>query len=275
MRLRDMARDLSCEGVPPADVNYLAEDLLGIRRIDCVLSGERELTDGEEEVLRRAVARAKSGEPLQYITGIGHFMGLKLAVGPGVLIPRPETELLAHEALRHIRPGQVVLDLCTGSGALAIALAKAVEADVTATDISETALNTARMNAEKYDVSIRFMRADFTEGVDGIFDVIVSNPPYIASRVVDGLEPRVRCFEPRRALDGGADGLAPYRRILSDIGRILRPGGYLLFEIGYDQGPAVGGMMAESGFADVRVKRDWNRLDRVVSGRFRERKDNV
>ncbi|MDD3537397.1 MAG: peptide chain release factor N(5)-glutamine methyltransferase [Bacillota bacterium] len=224
--------------------------------------------------------RRTGGTPLQYILGGTVFMGIPLTVNESVLIPRQDTELLAEEALKELSrltrflKHHKVLDLCTGSGALAIALAKLDHnVRVTATDLSSEALEVARKNAEAAGVAdaIRFCRGDLFEAVkgQGPFELILSNPPYIASDVIDTLAVEIRDHEPRMALDGGADGLDLIRRILKDAPDHLKPGGLLLMEIGYDQGPAVQALVSAMGvpFVRSRILRDLGGNDRVLKAR--------
>ena len=178
------------------------------------------------------------GRPLQYILGTAQFLDLELDVDERALIPRPETEELAAIAIEYIRSHDHIsaLDLCTGSGCLALALADA-GADVTATDLSEQALSLARHNAEKLGLEAAFLLGDLYQALppDASFDLIVTNPPYIPTAVCETLQPEVRSFEPRLALDGGPDGLALIRTILEGLGPRLNPGGLFLMEIGHDQ----------------------------------------
>lgn len=178
------------------------------------------------------------GEPLQYVLGEWEFMGLPMRTDARALIPRPDTEILCEAALKRIRPGARVLDLCCGSGCIGIALAKLGGAVVTASDISPDALALARENAAWNGVSLTLVRSDLFADIAGTFDLIVSNPPYLDAEEMAGLDASVR-FEPALALDGGPDGLSFYRRIRADYARFLNPGGALLLEIGYRQKDAV------------------------------------
>jgi len=220
------------------------------------------------------------GMPLQYILGVTEFMGIPLSVNGSVLIPRQDTELLAEEALKELsRTPRLlghhqVLDLCTGSGALAIAVAKLDRRSrVTATDLSDDALETARRNAVAAGVadSIRFCPGDLFKALEGRgpFDLILSNPPYVATDVIDTLAVEVRDHEPRMALDGGADGLELVRRILEEAPLYMKPGALLLMEIGYDQGEAVRALALGRGdtFSRVRILKDLGGNDRVLRAR--------
>ena len=205
--------------------------------------------------------------PLQYITGEQEFMGLPFHVNESVLIPRQDTETLVEEALKIIRPGMKVLDMCTGSGCILISILKnVVDVEGFGYDISKQALNTAKENAKLNNVNATFERSDLFEEVVDKFDVIVSNPPYIPTEVIGGLMPEVAVYEPIQALDGKEDGLHFYRRIVADASRYLNENGRLLFEIGHDQGDAVSTLMTEAGYKDVRVIKDLAGNDRVVIG---------
>ncbi|MCC8081004.1 MAG: peptide chain release factor N(5)-glutamine methyltransferase [Lachnospiraceae bacterium] len=213
--------------------------------------------------------------PLQYLTGEQEFMGLPFFVDEHVLIPRQDTELLVEEALRILKDTEKhqmrVLDLCTGSGCIAVSLKKFCPgAEVTGSDISEESLCLARKNAERNDVNVRFDRSDLFSDLTGRFHMIVSNPPYIPTDIIPTLMPEVRDYEPRAALDGSADGLFFYREILAEADRYLFPGGCLLFEIGCDQGRAVSTLMREKGYTGIEVVPDLQGLDRVVKGRRTE-----
>ncbi len=216
------------------------------------------------------VSRRKQGEPLQYILGTAPFMGLEFVVRPGVLIPRRDTEILVEHALPYCG-GKRVLDLCTGSGCIGISVAcLGHPSSVALSDISLEALNVAGANARKHCVAPTIYQGDFLQAIpDGVvFDVILSNPPYITAEEMDMLPFDVRNFEPHLALAAGDDGLDAYRRILKDISRVLVRDGYLFFEIGYAQGLAVSSLMEQAGFKEVQVLRDYGGQDRVVFGRL-------
>lgn len=205
--------------------------------------------------------------PLQYITGEQEFMGIPFHVNDSVLIPRQDTETLVEEALKVVRPGMKVMDMCTGSGCILISILKnIVDVEGFGYDISKQAINVAKENAKLNNVNATFERSDLFDDVSDKFDVIVSNPPYIPTDVIGGLMPEVAVFEPMLALDGKEDGLHFYRRIVEKALEYLNPGGKLLFEIGHDQGKSVLGLMKEAGFQDVRVVKDLVGNDRVVIG---------
>ena len=216
--------------------------------------------------------RRMTGESVARIIGAREFYGLAFALNAATLEPRPETELLVDMALGALPADGRLLDLGTGTGCIPIAvLANQPDARAVAVDLSAKALEAARANAERHGVAARieFRQGNWfgalSPGGSGErFDLIVSNPPYVTSAVVDTLAPEVKDFDPRLALDGGPDGLGPYRVIAPEAANWLKPGGWVLVEIGYDQGAAVSALFREAGFEDVSVHRDLNGLDRVV-----------
>lgn len=225
------------------------------------------LSDIQYEEYNSVLNKRCERVPLQYITGEQEFMGLPFYVNSSVLIPRQDTETLVEEALKVIRPGMKVLDLCTGSGCILISILKNVtDIEGYGYDISKQALLVAKENAKRNNVTANFERSDLFDTITEKFDVIVSNPPYIPTDVVHGLMPEVVEFEPFQALDGKEDGLYFYRKIIAEAKEYLLPNGKLLFEIGHDQGNAVSELMIEAGFSDVRVIKDLARNDRVVTG---------
>ena len=224
----------------------------------------------EEQVREFEVLIRKRAErvPLQYITGEQEFMGLTFHVNSNVLIPRQDTETLVEEALKVIKPGMKVMDMCTGSGCVLISILKnAHDVEGIGYDISKQAINVAKENAKFNEVPAVFERSDlFEDVVENDFDVIVSNPPYIPTDVVATLMPEVSQFEPREALDGKGDGLYFYSKILEQCKNYMKQDGYILFEIGCEQGDAVSTMMRLAGFSEVRVIKDLAKNDRVVMG---------
>lgn len=250
------------------DAWYLLQMACRIDRNFYYMHEEEELTAEQQSAYKITLHKRAEHVPLQYITGEQEFMGLKFKVNSNVLIPRQDTETLVEEALKVIKPGMRVLDLCTGSGCIIISLAKNV-ADIqcVGSDISKQALLVAKDNAKQNEVEVEWQRSNMFENIVGAFDLIVSNPPYIATGEIPGLMPEVRDFEPMDALDGKEDGLHFYRIIIEKSPEFLNPGGYLYLEIGYDQGEAVPAMMRQAGFTEVEVIRDLAGLDRVVKGR--------
>lgn len=250
------------------DAKYLLMEVAALSSVELLLGSDRELDEGIFHRYQTAVKRRAAREPLQYITGTQEFMGISFLVSPSVLIPRQDTERLVELALPHCT-GARVLDLCTGSGCILLSLAKlgGLKSGI-GTDLSVDALSIAEKNAERLGVSVRFLVSDLFENVEGTFDVIVSNPPYIRTGEIIKLMPEVRDFEPRIALDGDLDGLCFYRRIVSDVGAYLRKGGRIFLEIGYDQAREVCSMLKKNGFGEITVKQDYAGLDRVVCGQF-------
>lgn len=216
-----------------------------------------------------AIRKRAERIPLQYITGEQEFMGLNFKVNSNVLIPRQDTETLVEEALKICQPGMRLLDLGTGSGCVIISLMKNAHGmTAIGSDISKQALLVAKENGKLHEVDIDWVRSNLFENINGRFDLIVSNPPYIAQADLLELMPEVRDFEPVGALDGGADGLDFYRQIVARSKDHLNQDGYLYLEIGYDQGPAVTNMMCAAGYREVTVVKDLARHERVVKGRI-------
>ena len=257
-------------GVPDArlDAEYLLAGVLDAPRLLVVASGETPLTDARAEQFFTLIARRQSREPLQYILGTQPFMGCSFCVDERVLIPRQDTETLCEQALLNAPEQGAVLDLCTGSGALAVVIKKAMPALlVCASDVSEAALSLAQKNAKENGASIDFRQGDLFEPVQNErFDMIVSNPPYIPTGELSTLQEEVR-REPALALDGGEDGLSFYRRIAREAPGYLTENGSLLMEIGCDQAKAVFGLLTDAGFSGLRVVRDTAGRDRVVIAR--------
>lgn len=219
---------------------------------------------------RMMIEKRSQRIPLQQITGSREFMGLEFYVNEHVLIPRQDTETLVELILKDFKSSKpVVLDMCTGSGCIAISLKKLGGFDcVTGVDVSKEALTVARRNSDAIlgagGITLIESNLFGALGAEQKFDVIVSNPPYIPTEIIKGLQPEVRDFEPMLALDGKEDGLFFYRQLVSDGRRFLNPGGSVYFEIGYDQAEAVNGLLIEAGFAEIRVVKDAAGLDRVV-----------
>lgn len=268
--LREAARDLSGQGIPDAggDVRRLMADALGIARDRLLIAEGEVLPPDASEVFARHVAARSGREPVSRILGRRAFYGRDFKVTPHVLDPRPETEVLV--ALALAEPFAELLDLGTGSGCIALTLlAESAGARGLATDISVDALETAAENAVRLGVAdrVRFARSDWFEAVDGSYDLIVSNPPYIAPDELPDLAPEVARFDPEIALFDTADGLTAYRFIAAQAGAHLSPGGRLLVEIGPTQGAAVSAMFRAAGLADVAVHPDLDGRDRVVAAR--------
>lgn len=257
---------------PRLQVELLLAHALSMPRMQLYLSFERSLTAVELDAIRALVQRRGQREPLQYIVGWTSFCGLKIDLDRRVLIPRPETELMAERAWKFLqgRPAPATaLDLGTGSGCLAIALAKnAPLAEVHATDVSPQALEVARRNAESNAVAdrIRWRQGDFLAAAPAKarFDLIVSNPPYIPSARIETLEPEVRAHEPRAALDGGADGLDFYRRLAAEASSFLRPGGRLMVELDDDGAEATRAIFLGENWVIEAIEMDYNQTPRIL-----------
>lgn len=261
--------------IDAADARILAAHVLGVGHAYLLAHGERALSDEERNRFLALAARRAQGEPIAYLVGWREFYGRPFRVGPAVLIPRPETELLVDAALARVEPrGQVlVLDLGTGSGNVAISIAlERPDAQVMATDASREALALARVNAEALGTrNVVLLEGDWFGPLTGRhFDVIVSNPPYVAAADAHLQEGDLR-FEPAAALRAGADGLAAIRHIVLHAGRYLRSSGWLLFEHGCDQGEACRTLLRAAGYDDVYTEHDLADLPRVTLGRKAKR----
>lgn len=271
--LKDAQRRLSLAGVPEPALNaeQLLEGVTGMPRLLLRLNRENELSEADRARFEERVLRRLQREPLQYIEGETEFMGFPFSVTRDVLIPRPDTEILCEEAIRRLPKGGRVFDLGTGSGALAVSIARLrPDAEVWAGDLSEAALSVARENAKKNGVFVSFVLGNCLEPVRHLrYDMIVSNPPYISEQERGELEPELR-MEPEMALFDGADGLTFYRRITGEAPQCLKPGGHLLFEIGYRQADAVSDLLAETIGTPFRV-RDYGGHWRVVGAAFTKR----
>jgi release factor glutamine methyltransferase len=252
------------------DAQLLLSDVLKLDRVGLYLNYDRPLDGPELGVFREMVKRRARREPVQYILGKTEFWSLFFKVTPAVLIPRGDTEVLVEESLQRASGAKTVLDVGTGSGAIAVALAKELPvARVEAIDISPEALEIAMQNARENGVGerIAFERRDLADLPEGAWDLIVSNPPYIPHGDLATLMPEVRDFEPQGALDGGPDGLAPYRHLARQSREKLSPGGWLLVEVGIGQAEAVQKLFSEHGLTGVFSRPDYAGIPRVVGGR--------
>ncbi len=253
------------------DARLLLEFVCGTTRNELLLGGERQVTEDETFQYLQFIEKRAKRIPLQHLTGVQNFMGLDFEVNEHVLIPRQDTEILVEEAMKHLHDGMRILDMCTGSGCILISLMHySNDCTGVGVDISAEALQVAKTNADKLLADkakrISFVESDLFEYVEGQFDLLVSNPPYICSEVIETLMPEVREHEPLSALDGAEDGLYFYRRIVAEADTFLVAGGVLAFEIGYDQGCAVRDLLTDAGYLEVEVIKDYAGLDRVVCG---------
>ena len=274
--LYDSGKDrLEKAGIQEAalDARLLLEEVCRTDRNTLLVHGDRPVTEDEEKKYLAFVERRSVHEPLQQITGWQEFMGLRFRVTEDVLVPRQDTETLVEEVMRYLRDGMEILDVCTGSGCILLSLLRYSNGcRGVGCDISEKALAVARENAEELGLSAEFIQSDLFESIEGKFEYIVSNPPYIRKDVIPTLMEEVKDHEPLIALDGGEDGLDFYRMITREATEHLYSGGMLFFEIGYDQGEAVRKLMEEEGYEEVTVSQDLAGLDRVVYGTFNGRK---
>ena len=269
--LKEGMEELKKAGTTDAqiDAEYLLEYVSGMNRASYLMCMMEQVPEDVIERYREFIKMRAAHEPLQYITGEQEFMGLSFAVSPEVLIPRQDTESLVEETLSVLKDGDLILDMCTGSGCILISLEhyrKGIRA--VGADISDEALQVAKRNAESLNADVTFLKSDLFEQVAERYDLIVSNPPYIRTKAIEELEEEVRLHDPMIALDGKEDGLYFYRKITEKSREHLKQGGWLLFEIGYDQGEDVAKMMEKAGFTEVTVKKDLAGLDRVVSGMY-------
>lgn len=256
------------------DARLLLEYICHTDRNALLVHGDSERNLLEEEFYKTVIAKRKEHIPLQHITGEQEFMGLIFRVNEHTLIPRQDTELLVEEAMRHLGDGMRILDMCTGSGCILLSLLKySNECEGVGIDISDKALLMAEENAKRLNLPAVFLHGDLFEPLehfvsdktgDRLFDIIISNPPYIASDVIPTLMPEVRDHEPVTALDGKGDGLYFYREIIKTAPFHMRKGAMLFLEIGYDQGEAVSALLREGGFDKIEVLKDYAGLDRVV-----------
>lgn len=253
------------------DARLLLEYVCGTDRNWLLVYGQEPVREEDLQRYQKLLVQRADRIPLQHLTGVQSFMGLDFFVNEHVLIPRQDTEILVVEVLRNLRDGMSVLDLCTGSGCILISLFRYTnDCRGLGADISPEALKVAEENAKRLvpdsGERLKFVKSDLYERVEGKFDVIVSNPPYIPTGIIGTLMPEVRDHEPRLALDGSEDGLIFYRRIINESRVFLKGGGMLFFEIGFDQGAAVSELMERAGFLEIKVLKDYAGLDRVVSG---------
>ncbi len=243
-----------------SDVDWIFTEVTGVNR--AALPTIKSVTKEQLDKAIKFAEERKAGKPLQYSFGYTDFYGLKINVRDGVLIPRPETELLAERVIK-IADGKSVLDLCTGSGAIAVAVAKNATCKVAASDISDTALTIARENAAQNSAEITFVSSDLFEKIEGKYDIIVSNPPYIPTADIEKLDDTVRAYEPLSALDGGEDGLDFYRRISTQCRDYMNDNGTLMLEIGINQAEAVKELLKDK-FENIEVIKDLEGIDRIV-----------
>lgn len=279
--VRNRLRQIGIEDAE-SEAGLICETVTGASRARLMMERTRELTASESERLNEILQKREERIPIQYILGEQEFMGLTFCCSEDCLIPRQDTELIAIEAQKAIdeiaqkaakTDGIEMIDLCTGTGCIIISLVsyaqekgyKILRAE--GSDISEAAVELARRNAEKNDTKVTFICSDMFKNIHGQFDLITANPPYIGSKKIETLMPEVKDHEPRLALDGGEDGLALYRRLIPEAVGYLRDGGFLIVEIGDEQGEAVKNLFEAAGFVSVVVMRDLAGYHRLVMGR--------
>jgi release factor glutamine methyltransferase len=258
---------------PRLDAEVLLCHALGTTRVQLIVDSRRPLEGDELAAFRELVKRRRRREPVAYLLGSREFYGRSFRVDKRVLVPRPDTEILVQVALERTEACSLstrALDLCTGSGCVAITLGRErPTARVLGTDISPDALAVARENQLRLGAyNVAFLQGDLFGALDGAgpFDVITANPPYISLADMASLPPDVRDFEPRLALEGGADGLDYYRRIVRDAPAHLAPKGCLVVEVGAGEAPDVASLFEKAGFHAVEIRRDYGQIERVVSG---------
>lgn len=257
------------------DAWYLLEYVTGVSKAMYFAEPERAVSEENADRYIDCIRRRAAHIPLQHITGEQEFMGYPFCVNEHVLIPRQDTEILVEEAIQVMRPKMKVLDMCTGSGCIVLSILKMCREKYYMTDfqgigadVSEEALKVARENGRRLGVPVTWIQSDLFAKIpeEEKYDVIVSNPPYIETAVIDTLQEEVRLHDPYIALDGKEDGLYFYRRIISEAGKYLKTQGKLMFEIGCDQAEAVEELMKNAGYEQITVKKDLAGLDRVVYG---------
>ena len=265
----------SLSDTPRLDVEILLQKALGdVDRIYIHMNINKELTEEQYELFKKLIKDRLNGRPIAYIVGNREFMGLDFYVKEGLLIPRPDTEVLVEEIIELCKDKEKVdiLDIGTGSGAITVSLAKYIEnANLTSFDISDIPLEVGPMNAKANNVDnkIKFMKSDLFSAIEGKnikFDVIVSNPPYIPKCDMDTLHTQVKDYEPYNALEGGEDGLDFYREITKQSSVYLKENGILAYEVGHDQAIDVSSIMEEYGYSKIYTKKDIQGIDRVVIG---------
>ena len=257
----DFLKKAEVAGIDKSDIDFIFCNVMGINRSK--LASVSEISDYEEMQARRILKKRIKGIPLDQIFGYTNFYGLDFYINREVLIPRPETELLCEEIMKILREGLKGLDIGTGSGSIAITLSKLKNMDMLASDISAKALRVARKNNKLLGASVKFIKSDLFKKIDGKFDFIVSNPPYIKTADIDNLQTEVRDHEPHLALDGKEDGLYFYREIIKSAPKYLKKGGMIFFELGALQSEMVRNMLEEN-FTDIKIKKDYNRIDRII-----------
>ena len=250
---------------PQLNAELIISHVLKIKRLDIYLHLEKEISDIQLNTILEIASRREKHEPLQYILGETEFYGYKIKVSNSVLIPRPETELLVEKIIKDEKKVNSILEIGTGSGAIVIALAKNLNTNkIDAVDISESALKIAQQNAVLNNVEINFFRSDIFENVTDIYDIIISNPPYISLTEYELLPKEIKDHEPRSALQAENNGLYFYKKILQKAKEHLTESGKIYFEIGYDQTEEISKIAKENGYQEVEIFQDLNGFDRIM-----------
>lgn len=255
------------------EARFLIKGLLDLTDNDLMIRGDETLSDQDAERLKTALDRRLNREPLSHILGNQPFWTLDLIITPDVLTPRADTETVVEAVLKSIPDGEAklrILDIGTGSGAILLALlSEQTKARGIGTDKSAAALEVARQNADCNNLMdrVRFVESNWADGVEGVFDIVVSNPPYIARDVIETLDPEVKDNEPHLALDGGVDGLEAYRALMEAVPDLMKPGGLLALEIGYDQGQSVIELAHKAGLVEIECLKDLAGHDRCIRAR--------
>lgn len=262
------------------DAKELMLHCLNISQTDFFIRRDEQISKEDKDNYELLIKRRASHEPLQHITGIAYFYGREFKVNENVLIPRYDTENLVERVLKLLKPGARVLDMCTGSGCIIETIVLEANLDskeslCLGVDISNEALEVAKANKKALNISnLELVNSNLFENLNddliGEFDVIVSNPPYIKTKVIEGLDAEVKLHDPYIALDGDEDGLKFYKLISKDSKKFLKKGGYLAYEIGFDQAKEVSEIMMDCGFIDINVYKDLSGLDRVVIGKLKD-----
>ncbi len=253
------------------DVEVLLMNILNFSKTQLYLNTDYVLTNEQFEKFIKYFNRRLKNKPIAYILGKCEFMGMDFFLNNDTLIPRPDTEILVEKAIEVIKEKNFknILDIGTGSGAIAISLAKYCNVNVDAIDINNNALQMAKRNAKLNNVSVNFIQSNIFENINNKYDVIVSNPPYIKTDVIQTLETNVKDYEPILALDGGESGLIFYEEITNNAYKYLNVDGYLMFEIGHDQAEEVKNIMKNNNFYNIKVLKDLAGLDRVIFGKIK------
>ena len=266
--VKENTNKLDAAGISDASVDIwlLLEHYADIKKSDCLTNPDMVISVVDAEEIEEAVEKRINHIPLQHIIGETEFMGLTFKVNEDVLVPRFDTEIVVDEVVKYVGDEYLkVLDMCTGSGCIAITISDMCDnVTVVASDISKDAIEVAKENNQLNQTDVTFVESDLFENVEGMFDVIVSNPPYIKTDEIENLQEEVKLHDPKLALDGGESGLDFYRKIVEQSKDHLKTNGMIFFEIGFDQAEEVSNILKANGYHDIVVKKDLSGLDRVV-----------